>query len=368
MDANVQGLRHRLEGWKKSIMRASWKKSAAPLLSRMHFLHRFLKEKKCPHPDCFFFSIEDLPYFGKEYWFLYFMVPGSDEQVVLTAGRAQGQVSVNKNKVQKSEQAPDSRAANCAAVCWMHSGRKEVLIDSTGVVGVESSRGNNRMFFRKGKNVLSIQGAYPHFQISLKKGSKEIFFAAACARKEGIQWEMPRLLENPLTKGFGALMVNYFFDFEGRMHKKRIKGKAYLQKVVTTIPLAPWNWVRIQFEKNAALDFFTAKPFGDISQRMHVWSNCFFEKDGKRTRLHGIELASAAFGKPLWTLKGKNLLLSMQPYSLQRFSMRQNTQFHYDEHLVRAKEFSLQIGKKKYTLKELGAASGIVEDAYGYLL
>jgi len=28
----------------------------------------------------------------------------------------------------------------------------------------------------------------------------------------------------------------------------------------------------------------------------------------------------------------------------------------------------LQIGKKKYTLKELGAASGIVEDAYGYLL
>jgi hypothetical protein len=48
--------------------------------------------------------------------------------------------------------------------------------------------------------------------------------------------------------------------------------------------------------------------------------------------------------------------------------MKQNTQFQYDEYLVRVKDFLLKAGNRTYTLKDLGPASGIIEDAYGYLL
>lgn len=370
MDANVQKIKSRLSKWRNYISSASWKKSAASLLSHLRTLQNSLRKKTCGHPDSFFFSMENLPYFGKEYWFLHFVVPGSDEQVVITAGRSQGQVSVNSKKVAGNKQAAKHNfpIASCAAVCWLYSTHKEVLIDSIGEVGMENTRAGSRIFFRKGKNELSIEGAYPSFSVLLKKGKYEIFSAHATARKKGIKWEMPRILENPITKESGALMVNYFFDFKGRMHKKKIKGKAYLQKVVATIPLAPWNWVRIQFEKNAALDFFTVKPFGDIRPTLHLWSNAFIELKGKRIKLHNLKLSSPASGKNLWVLKNRHMHLSMQPYSLQRFSMRQNTQFHYNEYLVRVKDFSLQLGGRKYTLKELGQASGIVEDAYGYLL
>jgi hypothetical protein len=154
------------------------------------------------------------------------------------------------------------------------------------------------------------------------------------------------------------------------MDGKSVNGKAYLQKVVATIPLAPWNWVRIEFEKGDSLDYFVGKPLGDLKgAKMSFLCNDYIEIKGKRFKFNDLLLESYMEGeRKRWVLSGKNLFLSMESYSLTPFSMKQKTQFQYDEYLVRVTDFYLKIGNKTYTLKEMGQGSGIVEDAYGYLL
>ena len=369
------GIEKRLRQWKKNSGDISWRRSASSLIERMRSMKRLLEGREYPHPDSFFFAIEDLPYMGKEYWFLHFVVPGSDEQVVITAGRSQGPVTVNRTSVKdaaprKAEDA-GAKIVDCAAVCWMYSDKKEVFIDSGGQVGLDNSGKNQRMFFRKGGNEMVIDGAYPSFDIILKKGGREVFCAKAIPKKEGLPWEMPpRLMENPLAKGFGALLVNYYFDFKGQMKGKPVSGRAYLQKVVATIPLAPWNWVRLEFAGGDTLDYFAGKPLGEgAGPKVHFPCNDFVEIRGRRIKMSDLRLQSFMDGETRrWVLSGKNLFLSMESYSLQPFSMKQNTQFQYDEYLVRASDFIMRRGGKTYTLKDLGPASGIIEDAYGYLL
>ncbi len=368
-------LERRVRQWKKNAGDISWRKSAAPLVERMRSMKRLLEAREYPHPDSFFFAIEDLPYMGKEYWFLYFVVPGSDGQVVITAGRSQEPVTVNKTSVKdaaagKAEDA-GAKVVDCAAVCWMHTDKKEVFIDSGGQVGLSASGKKRRMFFRGGPNEMVVEGAYPNFDITLKKGGKEVFYAKAKPKKDGLPYEMPpRMMENPLAKGFGMLLVNYYFDFVGRMKGRKVKGRAYLQKVVATIPLAPWNWVRVEFKNGDSLDYFAGKPLGEkAGPQVHFPCNDFLEIRGRRIKMSGLRLHCYLDGETRrWVLSGKNLFLSMESYSLQPFSMKQNTQFQYDEYLVRVNDFIMKDGKETYTLKDLGPASGIIEDAYGYLL
>jgi len=368
-------INRRLRQWERSINDMSWRRSAPILIERMRSMKRLLERREYPHPDSFFFAIEDLPYMGKEYWFLYFVVPGSDRQVVITAGRSQEPVKVNKTSVKdsapKTAEDAGAKVVDCAAVCWMHSDKKEVFIDSGGQVGLSAHGSGHRMFFRKGGNEMVVQGAYPSFDIVLKKAGKEVFYAKAKPKKGGLPWEMPpRLMENPLVKGFGALLVNYYFDFTGRMKGKPVKGRAYLQKVVATVPLAPWNWVRVEFANGDSLDYFAGKPLGEkIGPQVHFLCNDFVEIRGRRIRMNDLKLQSFMDGETRrWVLSGKKLFISMESYSLQPFSMRQNTQFQYDEYLVRVNDFVMKDGKKTYTLKDMGPASGIIEDAYGYLL
>lgn len=367
-------LSERLVRWRKSVRGASWRQSSTALVSRMKFVQNLFKRKDYANQDDFFFTIEDLPYLGKEYWFMHFVVPGSDEQVVITAGRSQEAVQVNRSKVRENagsiSGAESPGIADCAAVCWMYSGKKEVFIDSSGVVGLKKTNTGHRLFFRKGRNEMSIKGAYPDFDIELRSGNKPVFSVKASAKKVGDAWEMHRLLENPVVKGVGAVIVNYFFDFDGEIRGKRVRGKAYLQKVVATVPFAPWNWVRIEFKGGDAFDYFAGKPLGvDFGPMVHFLCNNYLELGGERHKINGMKLESFIEGENRrWVLSGEGIFLSMESYSLQPFSMKQKTRFQYDEYLVRVTDFYCRVGDRAYTLKDMGPGSGIIEDAYGYLI
>jgi hypothetical protein len=366
----VPKIDRRLEKWLIDTGNASWKRSAAPLIERMRSVQKLLKRTDYPRPDDFFFSIEDLPYMGKEYWFLYFVSPGDDRQVVITTGRSQGPVQVNRSKVKKDADWGKGKNVDCAAVCWMYSGQKEVLIDSAAVLSMRDESGKHFMSFKEGESEVLMEGAYPRFDICLKKKGQEVFSVTATAQKTGTPWEMPpRLLSNPVIKGFGAVLVNYYFDYEGTMHDSPVKGKAYLQKVVATVPFTPWNWVRLQFKKGCVFDYFTVSPLGEFSKNKVIPDYAHFEIEGRRYDLKGLKLTSFLDGEERrWILSGKDLFLSMESYSLMPFKMKHRTEFQYDEYLVRVKDFALRIGNKTCTLSETGAGSGIVEDAQGYFI
>ena len=161
---------------------------------------------------------------------------------------------------------------------------------------------------------------------------------------------MVNILENPFAPSLGTVMINYYFEFEGVLEGKPMKGKAYLQKVVAAMPLAPWNWVRLEFKNGDSLDFFTGKPLGDKAG-WHIASNAYIELAGRRVKLKGLKLQTWLDGeKRVWLLTNKHLVAVLESYSVQPFIMRQKTVFQYDEFLVRVKAFAFKEGAREYTL------------------
>jgi hypothetical protein len=342
----------------------SWKQKSYKLSEKYEEFSRLFRAKKYETADDLFFAIEDLPSMGKEYWFLHFNSPPHDEQVVFTFGRSVDPVVVNRKGVPEAE---GGKGVACAAVCWLYSkGKKEVIFDSTASVSLEKGE-RKALEARKGESRILIKGKYPHFDISLERKGKRVFYAHASHPCKGYPYEMVHILENPLAPRFGAVMINYYFDFEGQLGGKAMSGRAYLQKVVAVMPLAPWNWVRLEFKNGDSLDFFTGKPLGD-SAALNFAANAYMEIDGKRINVKGLKLSTWLEGaKRVWALSGKNLFCAMESYSMQPFVMRQKTTFSYDEFLVRCSAFAFKSEGKEYTLKDLGGAVGIAEDARGYL-
>ena len=349
-------------------------------VSRIRSVLRLFKAKKYAAPDDLFFTFEDLPVMGKEYWFLYFLVPGKKRQTILTFGRAESGVRVNKTAV---NQAAENKSGGthhdslpCAAVCWLYDKKKKVLIDSQAVVSLrragagKTGKAGNRLEATSGPDHrVIVEGKYPDYDVRLIDDGKTIFSAHAHPPKKGLPFEIVNLLQTPLMSRFGAVMANYYFEFDGTMNGKALAGKAYLQKVVAVMPLAPWNWVRLEFAKGATFDFFTAKPLGNGKNEIHFACNDFLEIEGKKIKVGNLKLTSWMTGeKRRWLLTGKDFYLSMESFSMQPFVMKQKMTFRYDEYLVVARDFAMKSGGKTYCLDDLGAASGIVEEASGYLL
>jgi len=341
-----------------------WKKKTGELNNKLTEFYRLFKSRKYPTPDDLFFEIEDLPSMGKEYWFLHFCSPPREEQVIFTFGRSVDPVRVNKASVPEAD---EQEGVVCAAVCWLHTKKgKQVIFDTTTNVRLKKGE-KNSIIAEKGDGKISITGKYPHFDISLEKGGKRIFYAHAAHPRKGHPYEMVNILENPFAPSLGTVMINYYFEFDGVLEGKPMKGKAYLQKVVAAMPLAPWNWVRLEFKNGDSLDFFTGKPLGDKAG-WHIASNAYIELAGRRVKLKGLKLQTWLDGeKRVWLLTNKHLVAVLESYSVQPFIMRQKTVFQYDEFLVRVKAFAFKEGAREYTLDDLGGGVGIAEDASGYL-
>jgi len=357
------------------VKSSGWRRKAKNLRKKLSDFSEFFKSRDYSSPDALFFSVEDLPPLGKEYWFLHFSAPPSDSQVVITLGRSAEQVEVNQSELspageeQGGKQGKSGGNIKCAAVCWLYSGKKSVLFDSIADVRISRGKTKSSLEASNGGNRASISGDYPDFDIRLSQKGKELFFARACFPQEGVPYEMIYLLKTPPVPHLSSAMINYYFDFNGKLLGKPMSGKAYLQKVVAVMPLAPWNWVRVNFKNGACLDFFSGKPLGGVPA-IHFADNAYFEEKGVRTKISGdLSLASFMEGEGrVWVLSGKDFFLSMRAYSLQPFIMKQRTTFRYDEYLVRVTDFAFKSGGKEHSLSSLGGGRGIVEEASGYLL
>lgn len=345
-----------------------WGEKADRVSRRLSEFSRLFKSKSYCKPSDLFFSIEDLPSMGKEYWFLHFCAPPKDEQVVLTLGRSSEPVRVNKSKVRPNTK---EGTVQCAAVCW-HYGKNGKSADFNSIANVRigkcGGKGASGLCMEHGKGKLLVSGKRAGFRIRLERQGKVVFSAKAKPQEKGVSRELVRLLDNPIAPRLGAAMINYYYDFSGKLEGKPLSGRAYLQKVVAVLPLAPWNWVRLHFAGGATLDSFEAKPLGGKAG-LSFATKSYFEKGGRRIELGSLKIESWLKGeKRVWVLSGKNILAVMESYALQPFVMSQATTFRYDEYLVRVREFALKAKGRAYTLENLGQGVGLVEDASGYLL
>ena len=351
----------------KILSTREWRAKFEGLSSKLNSFSRLFKTRNYKAPDDLFFSIEDLPPMGKEYWFLYFCTPHGDEQVILTCGRSADSLEVNGAPLAVSKA---KAGVPCAAVCWYFSkGRKKVVFDSHAKVSLLAMEGAQRgICARNGADRMSISGKYPIYGIRLDVGGRKVFSAKASPAHRGRPYEMSHMLKTPISPRLGAWMINYYFDFKGELEGRELSGRAYLQKVVAAMPLSPWNWVRLEFESGASLDAFVAKPIGEAGG-VRFAANAYFESKGRRHPLRGLALRSWLSGsRRIWVLSGRNLLAVMESYGVQPFVMRQKTVFRYDEYIVRVKSFALKLGPRGIGISELGEARGIVEDASGYLI
>jgi hypothetical protein len=357
-----------------SLMEKDYIKTKTDFLKhRIDAFLRMFKNKSYEEPDDLFFAIEDLPLTGKEYWFMHFCVPDRKDQVVLTFGRALDEVSVNKTNVDpKTKKAKDEliEGIPCAAVCWAYSEKagKDVVIDSKVKVNLHGGGGNKLLHAKDGNSYASISGKYPNYHVSFGKGKKTIFEASISKPTTQLPYEIVEILKPKFASGLGAIMVNYYFDFEGRLHGKKIKGSAYLQKVVAALPLTPWNWVRIEFEDGSAIDFFAGKPFGENQTFYMTPNQLFFEHHSKRNYYKDVRFKKFFDGEQMrFLLFSDQFYLVLKSYALQPFIMKSKTTFSYDEYLVEVMDFGAIVDGELIDTQIVGKGSGIVEDAKGYL-
>ncbi|MEM5782076.1 MAG: hypothetical protein QXD43_02665 [Candidatus Aenigmatarchaeota archaeon] len=343
-----------------------WKRKMNQLKKRMKTYLNLFKNKRTTETDKFFYSLEELPILGKEYWFIYLVDKNIDKkfQFVLTAGRAANPVKVNSTKL--SVKNKDSLSEiKTATVCWFYDNSKKVIFDELTSLKIIEDEKNKLLFTNKDSNIL-IQGRYPHISIQIFKDNKTIAEFNFSESKSNFKYDMVELLRNSMVKNFGAIWLNYYLNYKGYIFDTKTEGNAYLQKVVAITPLAPWNWARIYFDNDIIFDLFMIKPIGDNLDIKY--QSAYVEFNNKRYELENINLIGyGKRGEKNWLIYSKDFYIVLKTYSFMPFVLEDKTKFYYDEYLVEVVDAQIY-DKKLKNIKFSNKGIGIVEDAYGYLL
>ena len=290
-------------------------------------LARLLEKRRYGRVDEFFFSREELPFTGKEYWFTHFASDEDDSQLVLTFGRSDRKTEVNKKKASKEK---------VAAFSWAHAGKKKKLFE--GAFKLENSEGR----LKTGK--FEFKGKHPEYELSIGKKTR--------LKLKSTRKEVVNEFAGPLGVGF----INLFAEATGKLEGRGFKGRGYLQKVVAVTPFVPWKWVRVSFPGGKALDFFAPRiPVAGYEFK----STAYYFNGKKRVKLGKASLQKLHGGR--WLLSGEKFSAYLRAYAFKPFVLKGFGEFHYDEYFVECLDFN-------HGEKELGRGIGIVENAYGLIL
>ncbi len=408
-----------LESMKKQFnalektQRENIEKNVEDFKNRVSSLARLLqKPKEFSKADEMLFSFEELPVFGKEYWFLSFAPTAADSlsQLVLTFGRATGEVIVNRKPVREAIAAGTEK--ECMAIGWRYSGEKKVFASGVQKVRAIQAAGN------EGKNAIqsssknfsfSLSGNYPSYEIQCTGESGKTFFKAKMIRPPA--GETPFEFASLFKGVFGFQLLNLYFDFQGELEGKAFNGKCYLQKVLGVGPFVPWRWARCVFQNGSVMEFFemtAPSPSFLPKQALDSWYS-FQRPGGKRVTTYGkikidkLEPEEGALqgAQTRWVASSEDgkAFLEASTYAQHTFSFENKAtgKFIYEEHFAKANDFyylaakggaSAKIGKagvhaggkneaktgalltqiELQTMQKTGRGICLFEDAYGFLL
>jgi len=308
-----------------------------------------------------FFQFEELPVFGKEYWFLYVSDAKTLNHLVVMFGRAQGTVNINRRRLKESHAASPKTEIPLVCEYWSYSGKKK---RSKGFQSVFSVRNSPENALEDRSKRVSLTGKYPFYSFSIRENGQRIASISFSAPRSGKPYEIGHFS----TSVFGFELVNVFPTFKGTLYGKPVSGHGYLQKVVAVGPFIPWNWARIHFPDGSILDVFSLRfvpshSFGSISpSRSTFWD----ARTGRQRTLSGTSISRDA-DRSSWVIRdGKGrLLLHLYPKAKHRFLFKSTGEFLYDQYAVDAYPEEGGIALAGRTLKK---GAGLLEDAYGFML
>ncbi|MFH1199778.1 MAG: hypothetical protein V1708_01800 [Candidatus Micrarchaeota archaeon] len=317
------------------------------------------KKRRYSSPDRMFFGFQELPTFGKEYWFLYFCDPIRKRQFIATFGRGEGSVAINGNRLAAQHGKPD--LCDLACVYWSLGGGVK---RSGGFSSAFAAGMHENGIISDGKRV-DFVGKYPSYQFLLHDKGRQVIDVELHARASGKPFELGHFS----TSVFGFEMANLFLRFSGTLHGKPFSGECYAQKVVAVGPFVPWNWVRVYFADNSCLDYFSlrfspSREWGSITPSNAV----FFDAKRRSYRtFHGCKLERDNSRKS-WVLLDKedNLLLRLRTLRKHRFLFESTGEFRYDQHFVEAVDE--ETDGARLAGRPLGDGIGLLEDASGFML
>jgi len=320
--------------------------------------HSYYAKKEKAAVDEMLFSFEKLPVLGKEYWFMLFTEKNGSRQLLVTFGRGRsGQYSVNEISV------PEKSSENSIFESWFYDQGINEFPTRAAVVSIwkkEITAAGRGLEF-------SFSGNYPKYSLSLRNEGRD---TARLELKEPEVGERFDFIEYfKALFGFGA--ISMFSDFNGVLNGKRFEGRAFIQKVVLSVPIIPWSWVKVHFSSGSALTYFnlrvprTPKKFSvslefydagtNTSHRFHEASLCRFGKSS----VHWCLEASAG---------GAELECILKVYAVKKFRMESRTLFHYTQYLVEIESLRFSYGKRVVSEKETGPGIGFVEDTEGVFI
>ncbi|MFA6049516.1 MAG: hypothetical protein WC792_06240 [Candidatus Micrarchaeia archaeon] len=351
------------------------------------------KPKEFSRADEMLFAFEELPPFGKEYWFLDFISTegGSQQQFVLTFGRSSGEVEVNRRVVR--ERGGNGGEKECMAIGWHYSRGKKVFAEGTQKVRATPapSPGDENAITSSSKDfAFSISGNYPNYKMACADGAGREFFKASLTPPQ--KGETPFEFASMSQGIFGFQLVNLYFDFSGELEGKKFSGKCYFQKVLGVGPFVPWRWARCVFQNGSVMEFFEmTAPTPAFLPKKSLDSWYSFQKPGqKRETTYGkikidkIEPLPGRSARWVASSGDGRAFLEASAYAEHTFSFETKAtgKFVYEEHFANARDFfflekskSAAGAKAKgiakpalQSLQKTGSGVCLFEDAYGFLL
>ncbi len=311
--------------------------------------------------DPMFFCFEDLPFFGKEYWFMKFTptAPKDNRQILAMFGRATENMEINRKKVISKK---SSRGQSGFMSCWYFDQKKREVADDKCEIkinagSIESNSGNAEIIMK---------GKFPKYKIIIKKGGEEVSdFEITKAARDESSYEFESFF-----KAFaGFALINLNFNFKGKLNGKKILGKCYIQKVIVVGPLVPWYWGRVTFENGSVLKYYLPRiellgvDYNLLSQFVFYDS-----KTGKKQSFNGLNVKKLDGELPRFMVSDSdgNISIIIDTYSSHNFIFKKIGTFNYSEFLGRVKY--MYINGRKIDISKLGNGIGLVEEASGYVL
>jgi hypothetical protein len=320
----------------------------------------FLRGKREKNIDAWIFNPVNLPKFGKEFWFMQFVSTdkNANEQIFLTFGHSEGKVKVNSMTLDS-----DKLDQLFASVCWAYQDKKISILNNAS----KFSSDRHELRLKTSDTDISFKGSYPNYTITIKKGGKII----SKLNLFELKTKQDKYEFYEYFKGiFGSEIINLYMNFEGTLNRKKIRGRALVQKVIYTGPFIPWKWGRLTFNNGSTMEFFNVRLGGKrLNYRINSDLNLSDRKTGKKIHLEGV-MVEEIKGTPFWIVQNedKKLKIVLESYSEEDFTFKGLGKFWYREHLVKIIYFNFEIDGRVIDLSELGGGIGMLENTAGHMI